>query len=48
MREDWSPEKHSLTAFFQDNPKIAAKLRIVDKEKPHLIDLLKPLKLEVD
>ena len=48
VREDWSPEKHSLTAFFQNNPKMAAKLAIVDKEKPHLIDLLKPLKLEVD
>jgi len=48
VREDWSPEKHSLTAFFQNNPKMAAKLSIVDKEKPHLIDLLKPLKLEVD
>lgn len=48
VREDWSPEEHSLAAFFQDNPKMAAKLSIVDKEKPHLIDLLKPLKLEVD
>jgi beta-lactamase superfamily II metal-dependent hydrolase len=48
VREDWSPAEHSLTAFFQNNPKMAAKLSIVDKEKPHLIDLLKPLKLKVD
>ncbi|KRQ98960.1 hypothetical protein [Bradyrhizobium valentinum] len=45
VRDDWSAEKHSLTAFFKNNPKMAKKLLIVEKSKPHLIDLLKPLKL---
>ena len=45
VREDWSPEKHGLVAFFKNNPKMAAKLSIVDENKPHLINLLTPLKL---
>jgi hypothetical protein len=45
VREDWSVEEHSLTAFFRNNPKMAAKLSIVEEKKPHLIDLLEPLKL---
>jgi hypothetical protein len=48
VREDWSPEKHGLVAFFNDNPKMAKKLSIVVEEnKPHLINLLEPLKLQV-
>ncbi len=47
MREDWSPEKHGLVAFFNNNPKMAKKLSIVEENKPHLIDLLEPLKLQV-
>ena len=45
VREDWSPEKHGLVAFFKNNPKMAKKLSIVDANKPHLINLLTPLKL---
>lgn len=43
-REDWSPSKHSLTAFFR-NKKLARgqKIHIVDGKKPHVIDLLDPL-----
>jgi beta-lactamase superfamily II metal-dependent hydrolase len=44
-REDWSADKHSLTEFFNANPKLKAKLRIVDKKEPHLINLLEPLKI---
>ena len=44
VREDWSPAKHSLAGFFKKNPKMADKVSIVDPEKPHLINLLKPVK----
>jgi beta-lactamase superfamily II metal-dependent hydrolase len=40
VREDWSPEKHSLTAFFENNKNLAKKLSILEASKPHLIDLL--------
>jgi hypothetical protein len=43
--EDWSPAKHSLEALFKNNPKFGNKVVIVDPSKPHLIDLLDPLKL---
>lgn len=43
VREDWSPAKHGLASFFAKNPKL--KVMIVDEKKPHLIDLLEPLKL---
>jgi beta-lactamase superfamily II metal-dependent hydrolase len=45
VREDWSPEKHGLTAFFKDNPEFARKVKIVDEKKPHMIDLLDAVKL---
>jgi hypothetical protein len=45
VRPDWSPAEHSLTTFFKDNPKMAKKVKIVDEKKPHLIDLLDPVKL---
>ena len=45
VREDWSPEKHSLGALFESNPQFDEKVVIVDPSKPHLIDLLDPLKL---
>ena len=45
VRENWSAEAHSLTSFFKKNPKFAEKVVTVDKSKPHLIDLLEPLKL---
>lgn len=40
VREDWSPEKHSLTAFFAAHPDAAAKLSIVEDGTPHVINLL--------
>lgn len=42
-REDWSHEKHSLAAFFKKRNFAGDQLRIVDKEQPHLIELLLPL-----
>lgn len=45
VREDWSPAKHGLTAFFKDNPKFAAKIKIVQETQPHMIDLLDPVEL---
>ena len=41
--ENWSPKKHSLTALFKDNPKLAGNVQIVPKDKPHMIDLLDPV-----
>lgn len=40
VREDWSPEKHSLTAFFDAHKDFAKKVTIVEDGKPHVIDLL--------
>jgi hypothetical protein len=44
VRENWSPAKHGLAAFFE-TVKLAAgqKIDIVDAKKPHVIDLLEPL-----
>jgi hypothetical protein len=44
VRENWSPAKHSLAAFFEKT-KLAKgqKIRIVDAKKPHVIDLMDPL-----
>jgi hypothetical protein len=44
LREDWSPAKHSLSAFFDGHPLAAGqKIRIVEDGQPHVIDLLDPL-----
>ncbi len=40
VREDWSPEQHSLTKFFSDHKDFARKVRIAEEGKPHAIDLL--------
>jgi hypothetical protein len=45
IRADWSDEKNSLKAFFDANPAIATKVRIVDQNQPHVINLLDPLGL---
>ncbi|MCA1411315.1 hypothetical protein I6F30_09095 [Bradyrhizobium sp. NBAIM20] len=45
VRENWSPEKHSLGALFRSNPKFGKKVVIVDPGKPHLINLLDPVEL---
>jgi hypothetical protein len=44
VRENWSPAKHSLAAFFEKT-KLAKgqKIQIADAKKPHVIDLLDPL-----
>lgn len=39
VREDWSPDKHSVTAFLAANPEFAKKVSIVAEDKPHVIDL---------
>jgi beta-lactamase superfamily II metal-dependent hydrolase len=39
-REDWSPEQHSLTKFFDAHEDLARKVSIVEANKPHVIDLL--------
>lgn len=44
VREDWSAKKHSLGAFFDAHPGLIAKVKIVDADKAHLIDLGDPLK----
>jgi hypothetical protein len=41
-RENWSPRDHSLRALFEETPKLAGKVHIVNETKPHLIDLLDP------
>ncbi|MEA2950770.1 MAG: hypothetical protein QOJ96_290 [Alphaproteobacteria bacterium] len=43
VRPDWSPAKHSLRAFFDANAGLEKKVKVVDEEKPHVIDLLDPL-----
>lgn len=45
VREDWSPQKHSLAALFAADPAFAAKVRVVEADEPHLIDLLDPVTL---
>jgi beta-lactamase superfamily II metal-dependent hydrolase len=45
VRPNWSAKKHSLSALFEENPSFAKKVKIVDADKPHLIDLLDPVKL---
>jgi len=43
-RENWSPKKHSLAAFFADNPLGDDQaLEIVAEDEPHVIDLLDEL-----
>jgi hypothetical protein len=44
VRPNWSPAKNGLHAFFAAHQGLDEKVRIVDKEKPHVIDLLDPLK----
>jgi len=40
VRPDWSPEEHGLQAFFDANENFKKKVSIVDKDQPHVIDLL--------
>jgi beta-lactamase superfamily II metal-dependent hydrolase len=43
VREKWSSRQHSLSAFLQANPGFSEKVRIVDANKAHVIDLGDPL-----
>jgi hypothetical protein len=45
VRKDWTPAEHSLKAFFAAHPKMLKKVKIVDENKPHMIDLLDALKI---
>jgi len=40
VRANWSPAKNGLRAFFDQHDGLEDKVRIVDAEKPHVIDLL--------
>jgi len=40
VREDWSHDKHSLSAFFKEHEDFAKKVSIVAEDGPHVIDLL--------
>ncbi len=43
VREDWSPDKHSLTSFFTKHKDFAKKVSIVEEGKPHVINLLEEI-----
>lgn len=40
VRPDWSHEKHSLQALFEEHENFGKKVRIVEEGEPHVIDLL--------
>ena len=40
VRADWSGKNNSLETFFADHPELAKQVRIVEKNKPHVIELL--------
>jgi hypothetical protein len=44
VRPDWSPAKNGLRALFAAHKGLDDKVRVVAEEKPHVIDLLDPLK----
>ena len=43
VRETWSNKKHSLASFFTTNKDFGKKVQFVEKDKPHVIDLLDEL-----
>jgi hypothetical protein len=43
VRPDWSPAANSLGAFFAAHPDTARRVRVVDADAPHVVDLLEPL-----
>jgi hypothetical protein len=45
IRINWSPAKHGLLAFFGKRPDMAKRVRIVDEDKPYILDLLDPVKV---
>jgi len=40
VRANWSRKKHSLSALFDDNEDFAKKVRIVEVDEPHVVNLL--------
>ena len=42
-RPAWDKQKQGLVAFFDEHPDLKARLRIVQKKKPHVVDLADPL-----
>jgi hypothetical protein len=40
VRPNWSPKKYGLKAFFADHPNFAKRIRTVERDAPHVIDLL--------
>lgn len=45
IRPEWNPEEHSLAAVLENNEDFARKFRFVDKDEPHIIDLLERIEL---
>jgi hypothetical protein len=45
VRANWSPAAHGLVAFFAERPDMAKRVRIVDEDKPYVIDLLDPVEI---
>ena len=45
VREDWSPKKHSLKAFFAANKDFAKKISVVEESTPHVINLLEKVEM---
>jgi hypothetical protein len=43
VREGWSAKEHSLIAFFEANKYAAKKVRVVEPDRTHVIDLLEPV-----
>jgi len=43
VRETWSDKEHSLASFFTTNNAFGKKVQFVEKDKPHVIDLLDEL-----
>lgn len=43
VRETWSDKKHSLASFFTAHKAFGKKVQLVEKDKPHVIDLLDEL-----
>lgn len=44
VRDDWSPEEHSLAGLFEANPDFGKKVRVIKGDtEPHVIDLLEKI-----
>ncbi|MFP5288537.1 MAG: hypothetical protein ACLGI9_22570, partial [Thermoanaerobaculia bacterium] len=44
VRPDWSPEEHSLQALFDSHEEFGKKVRIVEEDRPHVINLLEEVR----